>query len=54
MVRVAHRIPFASSGEKASFAEDAADDSAFSATARLAVDLLPNVGQAMGVRGRAA
>jgi hypothetical protein len=33
------------------FAEDAEHDSAFSDTARLPVDLLPDVGRAMGIRG---
>jgi hypothetical protein len=49
--RIVHRVPLASGGEMALFAEDAADDSAFSDTARLPLDVLPDVGRAMGVHG---
>jgi hypothetical protein len=52
--RIVHRVSLASGGEMVLFAEDAADDSAFSDTARLPVDLLPDVGRAMGVYGRDA
>jgi len=47
--RIVHRVPLESGGEMVLFAEDAEDDSAFSDTARLPVDLLPDVGRAMGV-----
>jgi hypothetical protein len=52
--RIVRRVPLASGGEMVLFAEDLMDDSVFSDTARLPIDLLPEVGRAMGVHGHDA
>jgi hypothetical protein len=51
--RVARRLPLASGGEMVVFAEvaDGSDDATLSEVARLPVEVLPEVGRAMGVLG---
>lgn len=50
--RIVERVPLVGGGEMIVFSDNPSDDSTFSNVARLPIDVLPDVGRAMGVNGR--